>query len=187
MFPTRGHSYNACDRDFTSLELRKRKQDTVYTPHQWFTVLQKARKQMHVELCAQDAFLDYKKHLDSFFKKSVTVKGTKWAVTQYKIFEYSVQSKCISVSPNSSGMVKYAFPLVKTGIVPHFHNVPRAYMDVIPLKPEKLQDVSRMIDVIPLQFREYFDNILKKCAINEVTGGEENNESGSEVWDSDQE
>ena len=99
MYPTRGHSYNASDRDFSSLELRKRKQDTVYTPHQWFTILCTARKHMHVEMCTQDVFLDYQKHLDTFFKKSVTVKGHKtWSVTQYKMFEYTAQSKCISVS-----------------------------------------------------------------------------------------
>ena len=50
MYPTRGHSYNACDRDFTSLELRKRKQDTLYTPYQWFTMLRTARKHMHLNL-----------------------------------------------------------------------------------------------------------------------------------------
>ena len=141
---------------------------------------------MNVELCTQDVFRDYQKHLDAFFKKTVTVKGMKWAVTQYKIIEYTAQSKCITVSTSSSGIVKYEFPLVKTGLEPHFQNVPRAYTEIIPLKPEKLQDVSRIIDIIPLQFHEYFDTILRKCDNNETTGEDQNYVSGSDVWDSDQ-
>ena len=107
----------------------------------------------------------------------------KWAVTQYKIFEYTAQSKCIIVSTSSSGIVKYEFPFVKTGLVPHCQNIPKAYTEIIPLKPEKVQDVSRMIDIIPLQFLEYFDTILRKFGNNETTGEEQNYKSGSEVWD----
>ena len=55
---------------------------------------------------------------------------------------------------------------------------------MVPMKDAKVRDVAKMLDVIPLQFRGLFDAIVQGFS----NGAEENdavNESGSEVWDSD--
>jgi hypothetical protein len=70
---------------------------------------------MVVEMCVQNIFFDFTKHLDTFFKKSVSLKGNKWAITSYKIFAFSSQSKCVTVSEYCSGIATYNFPPVKTG------------------------------------------------------------------------
>jgi hypothetical protein len=49
----------------------KEKEDTVYTYLQWFKILSACSKTMAVEMCAQNMFSDFTKHLDTFFEQSV--------------------------------------------------------------------------------------------------------------------
>lgn len=87
VYPTRGHSYLPCDRDFARLALLKKKQDTIYTAEQWFDVLRSdgPMNASWIEV-SQEMIMDYKKHLSQMKDpKPIPIgrcdKKIKWAVT----------------------------------------------------------------------------------------------------------
>jgi hypothetical protein len=65
VFPTKGHSYLPCDRDFARTELRKRKH-TVYTPEQWVNIMKASANNISILDVEQSMIKDYKTLFSGF-------------------------------------------------------------------------------------------------------------------------
>ena len=72
-FPVRGHSFLPNDRDFGRTENKKKRQERVYTPKQWYEVIKSSKKRnpFTVTPVTQEMVKDYASESAPFFKKSV--------------------------------------------------------------------------------------------------------------------
>ena len=88
VFPIRGHSFLPCDRDFGSIEMKKRKVETLYIPDQWIAIIEGARvkNKFDVVRVTQDMTFDFQKELAPFFKKVVKTGTAKLRVRDARRF-----------------------------------------------------------------------------------------------------
>lgn len=179
VFPTRGHSYMACDRDFGKIELKKRKQDVVYTPDQWVDIISLAHSNSQVVRCTRDMFRSFTCHLSPKFRTNGCSedKSVKWKVSTYKSFLFQ-KGKPVVVSSTSSGFLVHRFKLEKPGVDFSLRCVPQAYQLPIQLKPAKLTDLQKVLDVIPAPHRKHFDDVIAQQLNHDPAGDEE---SGSDI------
>ena len=84
-FPTRGHSYVASDRDFAQIELTKRKQDVVYTPHDWIKITKRSLSNSVVTECEHNMFKQYNVCFDPHFKLSTRSQVTRGKMESDKL------------------------------------------------------------------------------------------------------
>jgi hypothetical protein len=103
IFLAKGHSYLPFDRDFVLIELRKRKQDTVYTPEQRVNIMKESHNNTNIHYVEQSVIKDYKT-LFSSFKDPVPLcrNEGKWKVTTYRIIE--CRNSCSTASISSRGL-----------------------------------------------------------------------------------
>jgi hypothetical protein len=179
VFPTKGHSYLPCDRDFARIGLRKIKQDTVYTPEQWVNIMKESANNLSTLDVEQSMIKDYKTLFSSFTDPVPLCRNQgKWKVTKYKIIEF--RNSCLTISISSSGLPTETFKFREKRI-PDFRSLKRAYDDEIGLKPAKARDIAKYLPSIDPQHRPYFEHMLQKYG----NQGDGNTDSESEAWDSD--
>jgi hypothetical protein len=84
VFPTKGHSYLPCDRDFALTDLRKRKQGTVYTAEQWVNIMKEGANNVRILVVEQSMIKNYKTLLSSLKDPVPLCRNQgKWKVTTY--------------------------------------------------------------------------------------------------------
>lgn len=79
-FPTRGHSFLPCDRDFAKLGRLKKNKERVGVPGEWISYF---GENNNIAPFPGIKFFNYAKHFEPFFKKTVKSKGDTFAVTKY--------------------------------------------------------------------------------------------------------
>ena len=69
MLPVRGHSFLPCDRDFASIELKKRKVENLYVPEQWHDIILSSRVNNKFEVipASQNFMFDFQGCLGSMY------------------------------------------------------------------------------------------------------------------------
>lgn len=171
-----------CDRDFTRIEIKKRKQDTVYTPDQWVSIIKESACNISVVDVEQSMIKDFKT-LFSSLKDPVPLfrNQQKWKVTTYKIIQY--QNSLLTVSTSSSGLFTETFQF-RQKRVPDYRLLKRAYEGEIPIKPAKAKDNGKYVSSIDPKHRQYFEVLIQKYG-NQGVNYLQNDDSDSEVWDSD--
>lgn len=185
VFPTRGHSYLPCDRDFARVELKKRKQDTVYTPEQWKDVIRRSANYISVENVDESMIKDYK-NLLSKWKLPVPAavnKKEKWRITSYKVFEYSSKTT-VRVSSCPTGLDMKTFQYRPQDSITASALKP-AYESEIPLKPKKAEDIGKYVMSIHPQYRDYFQNLREKYGNNTRNTADRDESTDSEQWESE--
>ena len=186
IFPTHDRSYLASDSDFAQIELSKGKQDVVYTPHDWIEIIKQSHSNSVVTECEQNMFNKYNDFLEQQFKLFTKSQKTreKSRMTTYKMFRYRTGLP-ITVSKTSSGIVMHKFNLARQRRI-SILAAKESYRGSVPFKPAKLVDLKKMLDVIPVEKRSYFDDLIAADnPVPESTKQGDGDESGSEVWDSD--
>ena len=88
--PMRGYSFLPCDRDFGVIEKLQRKRELVELYGEWEEMIKE--NITLISMTGRD-MLDFKGHLQNFFKKSATKDGAKFSISKYKVFEYSAEHK----------------------------------------------------------------------------------------------
>ena len=71
IFPISDHSFLPCDRDFSSVKLRKRKVETLYIPNQWISIIDegsRVHKKFDIVKVTNKDILDFK-IISSMFRK----------------------------------------------------------------------------------------------------------------------
>ena len=84
-FMVSGHSYLPNDRDFSSVETAKRKQDHVYTPDDWYELIRTARRNNPFHVCEM-ATSDF-----------VTVNGIKKSITNRKTTTHGLKAEWLNI------------------------------------------------------------------------------------------
>ena len=78
-FPTRGHSFLPCDRDFALIEKLALKNDTVYVPDQWISLIRLACPSNPFQCVTVDQQMVYnfRSHFAKLFKNAYKSEGQK--------------------------------------------------------------------------------------------------------------
>ena len=161
VFPIRGHSFLPCDRDFGSIEMKKRKVETLYIPDQWIAIIEGARvkNKFDVVRVTQDMTFEFQKELAPFFKKVVKTGTAKLRVRDARVFRYD-QAHDVSVKYSMSPLEEpLGFVLEKPRSVIVFPSVP-AYNAKLPIRSAKLKDLlSLSAKYIPSRYKTFYDNL----------------------------
>ena len=98
LFPVTGHSHLPNDRDFGRTELNNRKKGCVYSPGQWMTIIQGARRRRPFRPVegTQSMFLDYTHHFSIIFKKTIQNKKNIWTFRrpEFSIIQSTSNWRC---------------------------------------------------------------------------------------------
>ena len=175
-FPIRGHSFLPCDRDFALIEKLAVKNDTVYVPAQWISLIQSARPSnpFYCVTVNQQMVYDFRSHNAKLFKNAYKSEGRKIRIRDTKVFQYSD-------SHPSEVWVRYSMselaPWEKFSI-----EKPRAritlpervaYSGQLPIKSAKLDDLRKLEKYIPPDYKHFYTNLATgPCA----TEGDEEDE-----------
>lgn len=89
-FPIRGHSFLPCDRHFGLIERMKRKKEEVQHYTEWVEMVR--AKFDIISMTGQD-MLDFQRHFQRYFKKTVTKKRIKFKISENKVFTYAPAMK----------------------------------------------------------------------------------------------
>jgi hypothetical protein len=187
-YPTRGHSFLPCDRDFALIEKLKRSRDTVYTFNEWAEIVESARPNhpFVVVKVLPDLIKDYQSHLSRFFKQSVT------NILKERLMLSKV--KCLSYNDNHSTEV-LAFETAQSLIPQRFIiekpnarvslPVAQMYRGIVPIKAAKQRDIKRIVDkYVPQPYRAFYYARLNADEEPPADGSDEVDSSDSEA-DSD--
>lgn len=177
-YPTRGHSYLPCDRDFAVISKRLKRADTVYSSDEWIKQIKDVSCNVTVIDVTQEMIRDFKSMLQPFFKKTCrSVRGKiNWSVTKYKVIEY--KDNTVMASTLSSALFSDTFRLSRSK--PLLNKPARLYSEELRIKPAKAADIRKYIDSIP-------PNHSARALFERLSACDENNESGSDTedWDSE--
>lgn len=165
-FPTRGHSFLPCDRDFGVIKRVIRRHDRVYSPEQYNRMIETAKNlepKFSVKNIENQDILDFNKWWPTFFKKtckSVRTKET-FKISTYSHLSFSVAKRgYVTARPFIDGMLSDSvFKLYKGGEV--FLPNEKAYDGKIPIKEAKIIDVGKIKHYIPDEHRFFYNNILE--------------------------
>lgn len=170
-FPTRGHSFLPCDRDFAKLGRLKKDKERVGVPADWISYL---GENNDITVFPSVKFFNYAKHFEPFFTKNVKSRGESFAVTKYKWILYTKGNNSVQVSQTSASNVWTEFNLLKAGfsfkedgmIKPNMPST-RMYNGCIfsvPIKSDKLNDIKKLYAYLRPNEIEYFNSIKEKVA-----------------------
>ena len=139
--PVRGHSFLPCDRNLLVVE----------TYSEWEDVI---REKFDVTSMTGIDMFDFKNHLATFFKKSVTKNGEKMSITKCKIWSFSVDYKFdIKISETMSDTVTSMFRLLKPGVLQVAYPERPLYVAQLAIKEAKLKDVEALSRYLSLVAR----------------------------------
>ena len=164
-FPVRGHSFLPCDRDFAKTETKKRKVERIYTPRQWMDIVRSARKRKPYEVVEvqQSLIYEFQSHFTQFFKKTVTCKGERMMIREARVFEYShdhANEVWVKYSLNEED-AWHKFNIEKRACANLTLPTDLAYSGLLPLSPEKLDDIKNVVyKYVPHEFRQFYDDLI---------------------------
>lgn len=165
-----GHSYNACDRCFATIEKQRRITEQIFVPEHWYNLIAQAKKnepKFIVIKMKQNNFYS-SKQLEQLIvnrKKSVDGKKISWLKFETIIYsrdnpfslcvkEYSAEenspSILISLSKKKTGDT---FPNIK---LEHLYDESRA------ISAEKYKDLNQLIQYIPDQYHKFYKLLKHK-------------------------
>ena len=167
-FPVRGHSYLPNDRDFGRTELKKRKQERIYTCEEWMEVIRKAmvRKPFDVVPCDNRVFLDWSGHLSPFFKKTVKDDSKRpLNILRARTIEYSNSHPTeVWVRRYEADGAWYKLSILKRYATPNLPEPANAkkYTAPVPLKDKKVIDLKKIVDkYVPPKYKGYYAPVLE--------------------------
>lgn len=178
-FPVRGHSFLPNDRDFGRTETKKRRNERIYTPEQWYEVIKSARrrKPFTVTPVSQGIVKDYVTHLAPFFKKSVRSGKQPLGIQKARVLEYAdTHPSQVWVKYGGEDEQWVKFELEKKGAAPTLPSEPK-YTNPLPVKPTKVADVRKLVNkYVPTQYRSFYDAMYGDDEVSSETDESEYND-----------
>lgn len=165
-FPTRGHSFLPCDRDFGVIKRVIRRHDRVYSPEQYDKMIGTAKKlepKFIVKKVQNQDILDFNNWWPKFFKKTCKSVRTKesFKISTYRHLSFFAAKRgYVTAHPFIDGVLSDSiFKLYKGGevILP----TEKVYDGKVPIKVAKLNDVAKIKHYVPEEYRLFYDNILE--------------------------
>jgi hypothetical protein len=118
-FPERGPSFMPCDWAFAQIENINWRKGYVFVPEEWYDVVSSVAKKFSVVRLEQGMILDFKPHLQPFFKKMIKNNAASFTISQYRRMAY--EGREVAVSTGQSNTVCRKLCLFKTKQKsPHF-------------------------------------------------------------------
>ncbi|KAL4708423.1 hypothetical protein ACJJTC_019659 [Scirpophaga incertulas] len=162
-FPVRGHSFLQCDRNFGTAKRLIRRRDRIYVPNEYNNLISAAKiRGFSVKPVSSNEILDFKNSWQQCFKKTCKSldKTTTFKISQYRSFEYSSSHKgYLTCSEFIDGFVKATFLLQKPSTIPKIPET-LAYVTKIPINEKKMNDIKKIIQYIPDEFKDFYNLIL---------------------------
>lgn len=174
-FPLRGHSYNPCDRKFSTIKRPIRKCDRIYTPREVCELIANAEKKHPgtITPVETDMIVGFSSWWPTHYKKNAISLETrhlprnerqKFSISKYHYFEYSHEHKGViktSEYIRSGGFESVnTFILKKSELVSLSHQ--KAYpLGKIPMKKNKIDDLKKVLPYILEEHKDFFDEIVQ--------------------------
>lgn len=160
-----GHSYNACDRSFGTIELQKRRTENIFIPEHWIHVIEQAKKQepkfVVVEMGKKD-FFSSKSLEEIVVNRKYTISGQKinWFKFQkiiyerknpllLKIVEYGFNNNVLNISLQKRGTHEVFQQKKLSLLFPNGRSISKA----------KYDDLQKLIKNIPKEFHYFYHSL----------------------------
>ena len=138
------------------IERMKRKKAKVEMYNEWQEMIATKYETVAVNT---EMIKNYKQHFQQHFKASVTSKGHKFKISEYKQFRFSTLHKLqVHASQSMNGVVGDRFTLLKPNCQPNL-DAKALYQGMVPVKKAKLDDVKSLYKYLQPETIEYIDKI----------------------------
>lgn len=177
IFPVRGHSFLPCDRDFASIEFKKRKVETLYVPEQWYDIILSSRvsNKFEVVRTSQEFIFDFQSHLATFFKKNPKDGKDGMKLRDARVLEYS-DPKHVKVKYSMSSLEnprKFILDMPRRTVVPSLPSEPMYNMP-LPIKPSKLKDLQNLSKkYLPAEYKSFYECLTSTTTSDNVCDSDE--------------
>ena len=170
-FPVRGHSFLPNDRDFGRTEVSKRKNERVYTASQWMDIIQAAckRKPFRVIPADQSMFLNFGQHFAQLFKKTVKSSGKSLNIQKARTINYSADHIFevwvkYTVSEEEQWSKFLLLKACASASLP-----PPSSTKYIPIKPNKVDDIKKIVEkYVPAEHESFYHSLLTGAVSSET-------------------
>lgn len=166
-----GHTYNSCDRSFTSIEKRKAEVGDIYTPEDWVDVISTSRKtqpKFHVVEMQKEHFYSSKtiENLLVSLKSSLDDKKIKW--NSYQRIKYGHEQFTLKVMQYCGDESSYKDVLLKQkGLCDLTHtNLRQLCRHDRKISKQKYSDLQRLLNHIPQSHHEFYMKL--KCSTSKT-------------------
>lgn len=176
-FPIRGHSFLPCDRDFSMIKRKLKKQDRIFTVHQLTEIIANSsntNKFLVKEVSSSEIF-DFKTWWPKFYKKNVISRETRYEgrdkkyafnISKFSQFVYdSEQVGRVVASEYIDGLQRHTFDLKQTGnfgkLQPTLPLVKAYPASKVPIKVKKIEGIKKCIQFVDEDFKVFYENIIK--------------------------
>lgn len=189
-FPVRGHSFNDCDRNFSVVKRKIRREDRVFTHQQYIDLIVQSSntEKFNVEKVNTEDIIDFKKWAQLNFKaKPLSVRSygkdvpknqkVNFQLSAYYEFVFDPKKPGEVIAKNyiDNDISKEIFVLSR--VKGTCSNLPsqadRAYNGKVPINHLKIADIAKVKQYIPAEFTEFYDEILQWPTTNEREPPEE--------------
>ena len=165
-FPVPGHSFLNSDRDFAVIEKKKREVPAIYNPEGWYKLVEGARvkKPFRVVRMTRDKFVSVSLIKDVLVYRNKTEDGH--AVEFQKAARFK-----ISKDHPGKYMISYSHTMDEWEHVNILRKgrqsfqqlrLPRLYPSPRRISQEKKRDLIKLCPYIPVEYREFYQNMLAK-------------------------
>lgn len=158
-----GHSFLHCDKEFGEIENALKRHDHLYTLEQYKEVMEKCRSKnkFEVNTMSPENFFSIEQLQSLITNRKVDVNGNKvsWLGTHEILLEKD-QPNIIKMRAETSGPFQ-TVNLKKNNCDMDFKNVilSELWPSGRPLSKEKIKDLREMLDLIPLEHRDFYDSL----------------------------
>lgn len=175
-FPTRGHSYLPCDRDFGVIKRMMHRTDRIYSVKEYAELIVRSCKIPHkfmVKMLETDDIMDFKNWWPLLYKKTCNSIETarrsvprnekeNFGISSYHYFEYCAEKPgLVLASPFITSPITHTFDLRLMRPGPVTLPTNRAYEgSKVPINRKKVEDIRKVMQYVPLEFSKFYDEIL---------------------------
>lgn len=182
-FPIRGHSYMPCDRDFGLIKRKMKPKERIYTLEQYESIIKSSSKvpdKFRLEKVEAKNIIDFKGWWGDFYKKQCVSKKSsvpkeKFLISKYCYFNVN-KTACGEVTCKTfiNGTAEQKFVLRKNPKSQMLLPDKKAYKNKLPILSSKMEDIKKIMQYIPEEHHEFWNEVLKLPTRSESTKGAEN-------------
>lgn len=172
-FPTRGHSFLPCDRDFGLSKRKIKRFDRIYLPTEYEDIIVKSAYDGKISVFEVNTEMvtDFKSWWRRFYKKNCLAlqsmgkkvpkeKKMHFNMSFFNEFHYDCSNPgTVQTSEYIDGLVKYDFKLAfgreNTSLPTH-----PAYSGKVPINIKKIEDIRKVMKHIPSNYQNFYNEIV---------------------------
>lgn len=171
--PIRGHSFLACDRDFSVIKRKIKRCDRVYTPDEYARLIAESSQlgNFTVELLETNFSADFKSWWPKYYKKNVvSIETSARSVPRSQKVLFNVSTFFMFVYDSQNKGVVQAMPTIDSFLTHHFRLLTNATTipelpaieahGKCPINDKKIKDIEKLMKYIPENYTLFYQEIL---------------------------